>query len=219
MSGWKTPILPASVPFTCRRLSIPDILEIKDAVFGALYEVLDAANWEESGSSTEDVIQLLEQTWLETAKECYMLIGVIVPNLWQVLPDWALPCDGSIYAKADYPDLIALCPWAVFSVDADNFKTPDLRGRYLRGVYPSLGLNMGDIGGLNRVTLTEDEIPSHAHQYQQYTFGIDIESVGVPDPTGVGQPLLPAQTGSAGGGQSHENNPPFMAVSFALIAK
>lgn len=79
----------------------------------------------------------------------------------------------------------------------------------------------------------------HTHGYTQPTFGVDIESVGVPDPTGVGNPPVPMTTSASavsidnanvtlqettvsiqpsGGGQAHNNMPPYIAFNYAIVA-
>ena len=55
-------------------------------------------------------------------------------------------------ALADIPDGWALC-------DGDN-NTPDLRGRFVRGVDSS---NPGTVGGADQYSLSVDELPSHSH--------------------------------------------------------
>lgn len=127
-----------------------------------------------------------------------------------------LPCDGSTYQKSDYPLLYdALNP--VYILDVNSFTVPDLRDRFPVGA----GGNylVGAVGGLDNVSLSVAELPSHSHGYQQPTFGVDIESVGVPDPTGVGNPPVLLQTGATGGNDAHENRPPFHAVDYFIVAK
>jgi len=144
------------------------------------------------------------------------LIGVIIPAIFETIPSLnLLPCDGSLYERSDYPllyDVIDL----QFIENSTQFRTPDLRRRVVVG--SGSGLALGDIGGSETVILSVNELPAHNHTYDQYTFGIDIESVGVPDPTGVGQPALPQLTGDTGDGDAHENMPPYFVVDWFVIA-
>jgi len=143
------------------------------------------------------------------------MIGVIVPYVGNSAPLGCLPADGSTFLRADYPALYAALPVA-YQVDADNFVTPDLGGVFVLGADTSYAPL--STGGLSSVSLTVDQLPSHSHSYSQPTFGVDIESVGVPDPTGVGNPPVGLLTGAAGGNQAHENMPPYIALKYAIVA-
>lgn len=75
-----------------------------------------------------------------------MLIGQIVYWANPVLPatgDW-LPCDGTIYAQAAYPDLFAVIG-ATFGVAPPGFfLVPDCRGRMTVGVGTAVALAAND---------------------------------------------------------------------------
>lgn len=146
-----------------------------------------------------------------------MVIGMIFPTV--IVPDESngiLLCDGRTLQKADYPDLYDSLE-SEFIVDSSSFLLPDLRGKFVYGKQPADTVNTS--GGEVSHVLSIDEIPAHSHGWSQYTFGIDIESVGVPDPTGVGQPELPRQTGVVGGGLSHNNMPPYVVLKYVIVAK
>lgn len=144
------------------------------------------------------------------------LVGVILPHALNSIADLAmLPCDGSTYLRVNYPKLYAVLD-EVYIVDADTFIVPDLREKFPLG--ESINFGLGDTGGEVNHTLTEAEMPIHAHSYTQPTFGVDIESVGIPDPTGVGNPPIPQTTGTAGGGEPHNNMPPFVAIRWGIVS-
>lgn len=143
------------------------------------------------------------------------MIGMIIPHVLSVFDAVCLPCDGAIYNRVDYPLLYAALDPALI-VDADTFKTPNLVGRFPLGA--SIDFELGTEGGESEHELTVDELPAHSHGYDQYTFGIDIESVGVPDPTGVGQPQLPTLTDDTGANEPHNNMPPYFVVSWVIVA-
>lgn len=144
------------------------------------------------------------------------LIGAILPHTRGDLSNLnLLPCDGSSYLRADYPLLYdAIDP--IYIIDPDTFRVPDLREKFPLGEGGDLALD--DTGGEAEHVLTVDELPAHAHGFTQYTFGVDIESVGVPDPTGVGNPRLPESTDDTGGGEAHNNMPPYLVVRWAIVA-
>ena len=78
--------------------------------------------------------------------------GIVVPNGW-------LACDGTAYNQADYPDLYATlgstyntqtnpttgAAWTAPS--ASQFRVPDYRGTFLRGVGTPSGLDAVTLGG------------------------------------------------------------------------
>lgn len=63
-------------------------------------------------------------------------VGTILPycgeNLYFLDASW-LPCDGSSYARTDYPELAEALGSAYGSTDPQHFNVPDLRGLFLRG--------------------------------------------------------------------------------------
>lgn len=88
--------------------------------------------------------------------------------------------------------------------------TPDLRDRFIVGAGGAY--NPADTGGEAAHTLTVDEIPSHDHS----TTGTQEDMLGGPafrysaTPSG-------ARTGFTGGGQAHENRPPYYALAFIML--
>jgi hypothetical protein len=64
----------------------------------------------------------------------------------------------------------------------------------------------GDVGGEYDVALTVNQIPPHTHQYSSPTGG------GGPNDVSGSNRNDGAQTGSTGGGQAHENMPPYHVV-------
>lgn len=145
------------------------------------------------------------------------LVGWIIPVGIGTLPDNLLMCDGSTYAREDYPALYAVLD-AAFILDADNFFVPDLRSRVPVAAGTGSGLAtyaVGETGGDESVTLSTDEIPSHQHGLFQ------SDSLAVaPGELPVVIPFLTTlgATDLTGGGGSHENRQPFIALNFAMVA-
>ena len=91
--------------------------------------------------------------------------------------------------------------------------TPDLRDRFIVGA--GNNYSVGDTGGADSVTLTTDQIPSHSHVYTR-----TAAPSGGQDQAGSGSGDAVNQsnqnTTSTGGGQAHENRPPYYALAYIM---
>jgi len=141
------------------------------------------------------------------------MIGSIHPLATAVVPFGWLECDGTTYARTDYPALYAaLHPG--FIVDADFFVVPDLRQRTVFGADDVNGPLMTLTGGSSEVTLDISELPVHSHPgvphdhtspphshtspgHTHNESGVleALATVGEGVPTSGGQPI-PATTGA-----------------------
>ena len=103
------------------------------------------------------------------------------------------------------PNGFALC-------DGTN-DTPDLRDKFVVGA--GSAYTPGDTGGADSVTLTVDQIPPHTHTYiDQY---VVINAGYRPWPANNNDcAARNINSGSAGGGQSHENRPPYHALCYIM---
>ena len=112
---------------------------------------------------------------------------------------------------------VASIPTGFVLCDGNN-NTPDLRGRFVVGHHPSNGdYDVDDTGGAESVTLNLNQIPSHTHSYVGHTYpgsGPEQNQSGGPeDRTSFN---VNKTTGSAGGGQAHENRPPYYALCYIM---
>lgn len=131
------------------------------AVSGALVELSRAHNWEQFGEETpEDTAYAMLLMVDEYFHSDGCMIGAVFPYVTTNPPPNALPCDGTLYNRVDYPTLYEKLPTAL-QVDASTFRTPDLRGRF---VLAADGYNVPlDEGGVDEVTLTVGQMPEHLH--------------------------------------------------------
>ena len=97
-----------------------------------------------------------------------------------------------------------------------NNNTPNLSGRFVVGYDASNSdYDVDDTGGFESVTLTVDQIPAHTHTYiDQY---VVIDNGYRPWPASNNDcAARNINSGSTGGGQSHENRPPYYALCYIM---
>ena len=100
-----------------------------------------------------------------------------------------------------------------------NNGTPNLSGRFVVGFDASNGdYDVDDTGGAESVTLTLNQIPAHKHDTtfdnKKYFPGGGSTSIGYGGAGGY--PADVFSMSNAGGGQSHENRPPFYALCYIM---
>lgn len=195
-------------------------------------------------SEDRDRIEQQAYTLYRAIRNASGMIGAIVPIATDQPPAGTLLCNGAAHARADYPALYAALHPAL-RIDADYFNTPDLRGLFILGAGPQNAEL--STGGAPDIQLTIDNMPQHTHTAQPHahtspphghtadypSLGIDVESLGVPDLLAVGNPPMPSFTSSTavtinpetviidatGGGQAHDNMPPYIALAYVIVAE
>jgi len=153
-----------------------------------------------------------------------MPIGAVLWFAGDVIPENYLPCWGSDYLIADYPELYAVIG-DVFnnpSTPEGYFAVPELASRFPVGT--SEAYTLGDKGGEATHTLTTGELPAHTHSVVSHSHTIPNMSAGTAQggsTTAVWSRLSgtmasgsasPA-TSSVGSGEDHENRPPYIALN------
>ena len=114
-----------------------------------------------------------------------------------------VPTGGIImWSGASVPGGWSLC-------DGTN-STPDLRDRFI--VSSGSAYSIGNTGGANSVTLTVDQIPAHTHAITAKNDGSPSGTYSSPRSAYAAE----IDSGSTGGGQSHENRPPYYALAFIM---
>lgn len=141
---------------------------------------------------------------------------------------WAF-CDGSLLPISENDALYALIGTTYGGDGVSTFRLPDVRGRspLHQGKGPRVTSNhvIGEQGGVEEVTLTALQMPAHSHQptyaatatstspaaARWAAQGSSAYSDAAPAAQLAADALMPA-----GGGQSHENMLPFLAVSYII---
>ncbi|MDB3906153.1 tail fiber protein [Crocinitomicaceae bacterium] len=168
------------------------------------------------------------------------------PYLAEIMPfagnfavrGWA-KCDGQLLSISANSALFSLLGTIYGGDGRTTFALPDMRGRV--SMHPGNGpglssYRLGQKGGVEHVTLTSAQMPSHSHTIAVSnadstqavaTSGSSIATPGEPAGRGITQtfgyansaPNTALNSGTAvntGGGQQHENRQPFLCVNYII---
>ena len=138
------------------------------------------------------------------------------------------PCDGRLLDIVDFPELFTLIGTTYGGNGSTNFAVPNFGSRV--PVHVGNGLVLGETGGVEQVTLTTQQIPTHSHAYQASlnpgsiaspssnvnAEGTQINMFIADDPSAS---LAANAAGIVGGSQPHENMQPFLAVNFIIAVE
>lgn len=154
------------------------------------------------------------------------LVGMIFPSAAQTTPQGTLLCDGSTYARSDYPNLYdALDP--AFIIDSTSFFVPDLRGNFVLG--ESASHTIASSGGAETHTQTIGELAPHDHTTIPHVHS-EVTALPTPITIGAGVPAPSAIPGvgltgssdvivnSEGGGNPMDIMPPFYTLRYVMVA-
>lgn len=150
--------------------------------------------------------------------EIRLFAGNFAPQGWHF-------CDGAILAIASNEVLFNLIGTTYGGDGQQTFALPDLRGRIL--VHQGSGHTIGELSGVETVTLTAQQIPAHSHPLTATknlgTSGNPANFVPArlttPDIYTLGPtqgPMAAASIGVAGGSQPHNNLQPYLCISFII---
>lgn len=163
-----------------------------------------------------------------------VFIGQVMSVAFSFPPKGFAQCDGQILSIAQNQALFSLLGVVYGGNGTVTFALPDLRGRVPVGFGPSLDPNwqppayaLGERAGVEAVTLTAAQLPSHTHQCSGTTaqgdkgnptnalYGTNGEPIY--GNAGAGEVVLSAGSiASAGGNQAHTNMQPFTAINFCI---
>ena len=140
---------------------------------------------------------------------------------------WAL-CNGQLMAINQNQALFALLGTFYGGNGTTTFALPNLQGR--SPMHMGAGYVLGQMGGEAAHTLTLSELPAHLHTL----YGVsDIANANAPggalpaakgrggltqygSPGGSEVPMAPSSVAQVGGGQPHENMPPYLVMNMVI---
>jgi microcystin-dependent protein len=161
-------------------------------------------------------------------------LGEIRPVGFNFAPvGWAL-CDGQIMSISQNTALFSLLGTNFGGNGVSTFGLPNLQGCFPLHVGQGNGLStyvVGESGGADSVTLTQQQMPSHAHTPQasvgtgstnspsgaiwaQPHFGRSLDQVY--DAAGGLAPMSSSILGSTGSSQPHNNLSPYLVINFVI---
>jgi microcystin-dependent protein len=154
--------------------------------------------------------------------EIRLFAGNFAPSGWMF-------CDGSILSISEYEVLFVLIGTTYGGDGQQTFALPDLRSRVPIHMGQGGGLSnhiLGQNGGTETVTLTPSQIPAHTHVANANSnHGIAATPTnnlwaGAADfsqyATSTNGNMWPGAVGLAGGGQPHDNMPPYLSINFII---
>jgi microcystin-dependent protein len=141
---------------------------------------------------------------------------------------WAF-CDGRLLPISENETLFNLIGTVYGGDGQETFGLPDLRGRIPVHMGQGPGLSnyiLGQMGGVENVTLTVNQIPNHNHSVGATGGATGTTPAGaVPAAVSAGaryyagspsSTVLMTNSGAAGGSQPHDNMAPFLCVNFII---
>jgi microcystin-dependent protein len=140
---------------------------------------------------------------------------------------WAL-CQGQLLPIAQYETLFNLIGTTYGGDGQETFGLPSLASRVPMHTGP--GFVLGQLAGVETVTLTKQTIPPHNHPVVATTSGQVLApnnalpaqpsstqtGVAIFDANTPALPLRDPTVGPGGGGQAHNNIQPYLCISFIL---
>jgi microcystin-dependent protein len=148
-------------------------------------------------------------------------------------PDTWLFCDGTVLPIAQFNNLFDLIG-TTYGGDGENtFNLPDLRGRV--PIHQGTGQSgstyqIGELGGVEQVTLTAQQLPAHGHPFVASTAGgnaTNPQGRVIASPPGISPylpdvpstNLAPNTVGPVGGSQPHENRTSFIVINYIICVE
>lgn len=138
-------------------------------------EIKEASNFH----LIKKIFDMDNRAYLELKKEIQLLkneicpVGTIQAFAFNKVPQGWMICDGRSLNKYEYPELFNVIANTFGNEGNDNFKIPDLRGRFIRGWDPTSAI---DPQRRHLGTYQEDAIQSHDHSF--YSERVSLSASG-----------------------------------------
>ena len=140
---------------------------------------------------------------------------------------WLL-CQGQLLPISEFDALFNLIGTTYGGDGQTTFALPDLASRI--PYHQGSGYVLGQTGGAEQVTLTQQQIPVHTHTANASSANADqpgpasnVWGAGTLTGYAASQPanttMNPAALLPAGGNQPHENMPPYVCVNFIIATE
>ncbi len=135
---------------------------------------------------------------------------------------WAL-CNGQFLPINQNQALFALLGTTYGGNGQTTFALPDLRGKV--PIHAGVGHTLGETGGQQAVTLTQQQMPAHTHFANTANVNSNTNVPGgnllavaanMYGPVANLTTLVPSTIGNVGGSQAHLNMQPFLTISFCI---
>lgn len=141
---------------------------------------------------------------------------------------WAM-CEGQLLAISENETLFQLIGTIYGGDGQSTFGLPDMRGRLPvhNGTRGGSTYTIGELGGVEQVTLATSQIPVHSHAMLARTSAADsISPVGrvLAQPSGPilfiedtpALPMAASAVSTVGGSQPHSNLQPYLCINFII---
>jgi microcystin-dependent protein len=136
-------------------------------------------------------------------------------------------CEGQLLPISEYETLFNLIGTTYGGDGQSTFALPDLRGRI--PLHFGNGFTLAETGGVEEVTLTVSQIPTHTHPMLASTSAattldptnnvLSTAPLATTFPYGTDNPLTPLASnavGTVGGSQPHSNFQPYLCLDFII---
>ena len=141
-------------------------------------------------------------------------VGSVVEWTGTQTPQNWLLCDGREVSRTAYSELFAAIGTVWGAGDGStSFNIPDYRDKFVLGAGGDVDL--AETGGEKEVALTVEQIPPHKHQAQVSSTNGSAEAIS----RGTSNAIWRSLISSTGGGQAHNNMPPYVGTYYIIKAK
>jgi microcystin-dependent protein len=169
-------------------------------------------------------------TFLQQAAHAQPFVGEIACGGWSFCPNGWAECSGQLMPISENETLFNLIGTTFGGDGQETFAMPNLDGRTMLHMGQGAGLTnrlIGEMGGVETVTLTTNQVPSHNHPISAATgtgnSASPVNSIPAKAPASDAHFVnaapdvqLPATVSSVGSSQPHNNLQPYLAVKCCI---